>query len=337
MPEGTEAPAGEAASTSKGRREGKRSGGRFALIAGVLLVVIALAVGATTSLFAATLDRSSASAVIGQQELQTDGILAQATVTNVDPLKSEMQIRLAMDHVGSLDNEGLLARPVTLYYSSVDGTKQIDFKKDKPLGATDLMVPLLGDSVASYPWDRYQGDIELTFVTTSDAPAPPAATTAAAGEGTGNPPEAKPADAPAPLPDTVVASSLTVYEQVPAYNVLEVAGTEKDGVLGATFNLRRAPTAIFFSLLVTFIMWALAIGVMLIAVSVVQRRRKFELALITMMAAILFAMPAALRGFQPGIPPPGVLSDFYGFFWCDVIVAISLVTVVTVYLRRGTE
>jgi len=38
-----------------------------------------------------------------------------------------------------------------------------------------------------------------------------------------------------------------------------------------------------------------------------------------------------------GIPPPGVLSDFYGFFWCDAIVAISLVTVVTVYLRRGTE
>ncbi len=149
--------------------------------------------------------------------------------------------------------------------------------------------------------------------------------------------ESRATESKATVPDTVLASSLTVYEQVPAYNVLEVAGKEKDGVLEATFNLRRAPTAIFFSLLVTFIMWALALGVLLIAISVVQRRRRFELALITMMAAILFAMPAALRGFQPGIPPPGVLSDFYGFFWCDVIVAISLVTVVTVYLRRGTE
>jgi hypothetical protein len=45
-------------------------------------------------------------------------------------------------------------------------------------------------------------------------------------------------------------------------------------------------------------------------------------------------MPAALRSSQPGIPAPGVLSDFYGFFWCDAIVAASLVATILVYLKR---
>jgi len=70
---------------------------------------------------------------------------------------------------------------------------------------------------------------------------------------------------------------------------------------------------------------------------VAKRRRKLETAQISMMAVILFAMPAALRSFQPGIPPPGVLSDFYGFFWADIVVALSLVTMLIIYLQRRTD
>jgi hypothetical protein len=123
---------------------------------------------------------------------------------------------------------------------------------------------------------------------------------------------------------------------VPSYSVIEGAITapDADGVLHAHFDVSRAPTAVFFSVLVTGIMWALALGVLFICLSVVLSRRKMEVGLLSMMGAVLFAMPAALRSSQPGIPPPGVLSDFYGFFWCDAIVALSLIVTILVYLGR---
>jgi hypothetical protein len=361
-------------------------GDRAMLTIGLPIVIVAVLATALISMrFANGLDPSSASAVIGPDHL-TDGIATKATVTNIDPAKAEMTIRLAMDPVGVLDDGGgLLARPVTLYYESVDGTKQIDFKAGKPLGTTDLAVPLVDGTISSYPWDQYRGDIALSFYTvgdldpksTSGDPAgttpsttPSATTPTTEGTNTSEPPTSTPpgttattaapadgganADEPASLrtrtraaaadepaaekktetPDTIVPSTMEVYENVPAYNVLDISGDVKDNVLEASFEAKRAPAAIFFSCLVTIVMWALALGVFYIALSVIVGRRKLELAHMTMMAAILFALPAALRSSQPGIPPPGVLSDFYGFFFCDVIVAASLIAILVTYLWR---
>lgn len=363
-------------------------------IAGVLLVVILVLTLVSVSIFRSTLERGQEGAAISTLKGDVvDGIRAEGTISNVDPAKAEMSIRIAMDPVGNLDDSGLLARPVTLYYVSVEGTKQIDFKAGKPLGATDLTVPLLGDTVSSYPWDSYEGDIELLFVTASASsggsgngdtaqPAPqkpptttepstapstapaspgtpepgpgdPAPPDPGAGDGAAGRPTAQEASiavaaalpdtagspaAPEPVLDTLVPVELVVFRNVPAYNVVDVSGSaNQEGVITAHFGVKRAPTAIFFSLLVTAVMWALAIGVLFVALSVILRRRKLELAIISMMAIVLFAMPAALRSFQPGIPPPGVLSDFYGFFWCDVIVAASLLSMLVLYLKRGIE
>lgn len=345
--------------TSSAPRQGKGL-----LIGGIaMMLVIVVVVAVSASVFGASLEKAQEGTDVGAQNI-TDGIKATATVSNVDPVAGQMTVRIAMDPVGNLDqdNTGLLDRPVTLYYDSVDGTKQIDFKAGKPLGSTDLTVPLLGGTVSAYPWDKYNADIQLQFLTTSESASASSSTgsggtsgssgsgSSESSSGTGGesssggssstPASGTSAPAAAAAPkDTIVPAEFVVFKQVPAYSVVDVSAdpTNPDGVLGVHFEVRRASTAIFFSLLVTAIMWVLALGVAFMALMVVTHRRKFELAVMSFMAIILFAMPAALRSFQPGIPPPGVLSDFYGFFWCDIIVAVALSTVLVTYLRRGTD
>jgi hypothetical protein len=302
---------------------------KFLIIGLPILIVTLLAMAFITISFNNSLAPGEEKDAFGDASM-TNGIHAQATINNVDPTKAEVTVRLAMTPVGSLvDSSGLLTKPVTLYYDSIDGTKQIDFKAGKPLGSTDLTVPLLDGTISSYPWDKYTGDISLTFVTVSGT-----STGAQTPEPTSAPAATKSAE---PKPDTIVPATMSVFENVPAYNMIDVNGSANaDGVLDVHLNVSRNSATLFFSGVVTLVMWALALGVFFIALSVVIRRRKFELAQITMMAAILFALPAALRGSQPGIPPPGVMCDYYGFFFCDVIVALSLITVITMYVKRAT-
>ena len=366
---------------------------KFLMIGAPIVIVILVVMALVTTSFNSGLAPGEEKNSFGAANM-TNGIETQATINNVDPTKAEMTVRLTMKPIGSLaDSSELLAKPVTLYYDSADGTKQIDFKAGKPLGSTDLTVPLLDGTISSYPWDKYKGGMQIEFVTVggleasssnregggSTPKAPPTTDTHPTTEvptstsppGTTTPPSADPgvitdpgptpfhgingfvAAEPEPTPataasattkaaeakpDTIVPATMSVFENVPAYNMIDVKGSANaDGVLSVHFDVSRNSATLFFSGVVTLIMWGLALGVFCIALSVAVRRRKLELAQITMMAAILFALPAALRGSQPGIPPPGVLSDFYGFFFCDVIVAVSLITIVITYLKRRPE
>ncbi|MFN8038631.1 MAG: DUF4436 family protein [Acidimicrobiales bacterium] len=304
------------------------------IIGGVIVMVTVLAT-ISSVLFNSTLRREPVTGTIGPSQVD-DGVRVDGTVTNVDLTKNVMTLRITLDPTGSFDtnDSNIPSRPITMYYTGADGTKKVAFEAGKPIGATDLtlslkeaddpIVPQVASPIqGSYPWDTYLAEVDLLFVT-------PSAGASAGGSGAG--------PTPAGASDAVVPANLVVYKTVPAFSVVEAKQkVTPEGVLAVSLEVSRAGTAKFFSLLVTVIMWALAVGVLLITVSVAKRRRKLETAQISMMAVILFAMPAALRSFQPGIPPPGVLSDFYGFFWADIVVALSLVTMLIIYLQRRTE
>jgi len=306
------------------------------IIGGVIVMVTVLAT-ISSVLFNSTLRREPVTGTIGPTQVD-DGVRVDGTVTTVDLTKNVMTLRITLDPTGSFDANGsnIPSRPITMYYTGADGTKKVTFEAGKPIGATDLtlslkeaddpIVPQVASPIqGSYPWDTYLAEVDLLFVT-------PSAGTSTGGSGASAGPGAGGAA------DAVVPANLVVYKTVPAFSVVEAKQkVTPEGVLAVSLEVSRAGTAKFFSLLVTVIMWALAVGVLLITVSVAKRRRKLETAQISMMAVILFAMPAALRSFQPGIPPPGVLSDFYGFFWADIVVALSLVTMLIIYLQRRTD
>ena len=314
------------------------------IIGGVIVLVTVLAT-VSSVLFNSTLRREPVTGTIGPAQVD-DGVRVDGTVTNVDLTKNVLTLRVTLDPVGSFDPNGsnVPSKPITMYYTGADGTKKVAFEAGKPIGATDLVlslkeaddpiIPQLASPIqGSYPWDTYLAEANLLFVTPSAAT--PANGSSAAATPAGTSSTATRADA---VSDAVVPANLVVYKTVPAFSVVEAKqNVTPEGVMAVSLEVSRAGTAKFFSILVTVIMWALAVGVLLITVSVAKRRRKLETAQISMMAVILFAMPAALRSFQPGIPPPGVLSDFYGFFWADIVVALSLVTMLIIYLQRRTE
>ena len=45
----------------------------------------------------------------------------------------------------------------------------------------------------------------------------------------------------------------------------------------------------------------------------------------------------AIRSIEPFVPPMGVLSDFFGFFWAESIVAVSLVIHLYWYCRMKVK
>lgn len=412
-----------AGGNSKEKPTEKRKGAAAVPIFLAITAVVMIAMLTSVSMFRSGTSKDQVGQVLGVKT-GVDGLLADATITSVDPLKNEMTLRLALNPEGVFDDgSGLLAHPVTLYYDTLNGTKQVDFKTKKPLGSVDLSIPLVGDSISSYPWDVYTADVDLLFVTSSKAlegtasptsspTSTPASPPTSGGVPTGGAPAGgpdtegstspPPSEVPAPgttaplvdndpgaVPgvapgggeegaaaairtvgfqgaqqaepkaseptattkadpkkepsaddlDTIVPVSITIYKSIPAYNVVDVTGSgQNEGknvdVISANFSVKRAATAQAFSVAVSVVMWCLALGVLFLAISVISGRRPLELTHISVMAVVMFAMPAALRSFQPGVPPPGVLSDFYSFFWADLIVAGSLIATIFTYVKR---
>jgi hypothetical protein len=71
-------------------------------------------------------------------------------------------------------------------------------------------------------------------------------------------------------------------------------------------------------------MLAVAVGFMNMVRKLVRTDLPPDINELAFGAALLFAFPA-IRSIEPFVPPMGVLSDFFGFFWAESIVAVSLV------------
>ena len=201
------------------KEEQKRSAAVPIFVAITAVIVILMLV--SVSMFRAGTSKDQVGQLLGVKS-GIDGLLADATSTSVDPLKSEMTLRLALTPEGVLDDgSGLLAYPVTLYYDTLNGTKQVDFKTKMPLGSVDLSIPLLGDSISSYPCDVYNADVDLPFVTsgkalegtagsprsattTTSGPAAAPPATISTGSGSATEVQTSPTTSEAPAPGTFV-------------------------------------------------------------------------------------------------------------------------------------
>lgn len=85
-------------------------------------------------------------------------------------------------------------------------------------------------------------------------------------------------------------------------------------VLIVDLKLSRAPTQKFFSLFIAILMWAMSLGIFLMAIAHVWHNRKVEASTIVsiinkgVVSTMLFALPA-VRNMQPGAPPIGCTTD----------------------------
>lgn len=232
-------------------------------------------------------------------------------IVTADPLKGDVVVRLEFTPHGSFAGEGgTLARDLELYVSSATGKNMHEFKKGKRMNPVEAVVEIYEGEPMDYPFDSHTAELSFFFEPSA----------AKGGEAGGS--ETIPVAVE--LRGSVAGLRLdTEYakENTPDHAVIDI-------------GIQRATTAVFFSVFIMIAMWALVIGVLFLVFRVFAGHRKIEISMFSFLGALLFAFPA-LRNSQPGTPPIGTLSDFIAFFWAEVIIALSLLSVVLRWIIRG--
>jgi hypothetical protein len=234
-------------------------------------------------------------------------------IVTADVMKGDIVVRLEFKPHGSfLAADGAtLARDLELYVASATGKNVHEFKKGKRMNPVEAVVEIYEGEPMDYPFDSHTAELAFFF-----EPA------AAKGGETGG--------------DESIPVAIQLGGSVAGLRIDTDYDKENNKPDHAVIDIsiQRATTAMFFSVFIMIAMWALTCGVIFLVYRVFAGHRKIEISMFSFLGALLFAFPA-LRNSQPGTPPIGTLSDFIAFFWAEVIIALSLLTVVICWLVRG--
>ena len=243
------------------------------------------------------------------EKLDKNRIAADAKIVTADPIKGDIAVRLTFTPEGTLATpDGKLARDLVLDVAAATGKHVHEFKKGRKMDPVETIVDIYEGEPMDFPFDQHEGQLAFFF-----------ANAAAAG--------AEPAEQ--------IPVALELRGSVSGLRVDAEYGQENtDTNVVVDISISRARTTMFFSLFIMVAMWALAIGVLCLVYRVFAGQRKIEISMFSFLGALLFAFPA-LRNSQPGTPPIGTLSDFLAFFWAEVIIALSLLSVVLRWIIRG--
>jgi hypothetical protein len=233
-------------------------------------------------------------------------------IVTADPIKGDVVVRLEFTPHGSFasGDGATLSRDLDLYVATATGKNVHEFKKGKRMNPVEAVFEIYEGEPMDYPFDAHTAEIAFFFE--------PAA--GKAGESGGN-------DS---IPMAVELRGSVAGLRIDA----EYAKENQPDHAVIDVSIQRASTAVFFSVFIMVAMWALTIGVICLVFRVFAGHRKIEISMFSFLGALLFAFPA-LRNSQPGTPPIGTMSDFLAFFWAEVIIALSLLSVVLRWLIRG--
>ena len=238
-----------------------------------------------------------------------DGIRIEARLISVDTTKQSAIVRIDPFPVGSYAlsaSAALLTREVVLYTNTVDGSLRHTYRAGDFMDPFETTVPLGGDT-STYPFHHLKVEIDALAST-------------AGGIRAGNAVRLR----------LHVISDLAGYRISPRSVTREGAGT----ILQVVLRVSPSWPAVLFAVFIMAVMWALALAAVVVAVTLVTRRRRFEGAFAGFLAVLLFAFPT-VRNALPGIPPVGVLFDYAAFFWAEAIVALALIALIAGWATRS--
>ena len=264
----------------------------------------------------------------GEQE--SDCLVLHISVMEVDPITQELSLRLVPEPRGNLLAPGAQVLASDLFLDMqgarasfgstlAEGRSDIVFNRGRFMSPADVTILLDGGSVDRYPFDSYRVDFMAQL-------SRPDSTTATGFRGV-------------PL---AIKANLGVAGYELSVTETPAAGVKggRDGLtqtatdtVALAISVRRSQTAFGFAIFLMVIVGSLALACASVAVWVCVLGRKVEPQFFTWMAGTLFAI-VGLRGVLPGHPPLGALPDFLVFMWAESIVALSLLVIVAVYLRR---
>ncbi|HJQ23401.1 MAG TPA: DUF4436 family protein [Blastocatellia bacterium] len=270
---------------------------------------------------------------ISDKPADNDYIKVDLKVIGVDPIKGDMTVRMAFNPEGDMQKDEFSpAHDITLFINSATGKQEHKFEKGKRMNPMDVTIPLEGQA-SDYPFDSHEAVLEMIMTTPVKAEAKPEQPKETGDE----------EHAAAPKPQEK-GSFYDTNEPVPM--AVEFEGSipglkldaEKDkdsdvGYTGIEMKISRSSTVVFFSTFVMILMLCLTLVAIIMMLRFWLGGRKVELGAMSLYGAMLFAFPA-MRNSQPGVPPLGTYSDFISFFWAESLIAILLVTIISLWAFR---
>jgi hypothetical protein len=276
----------------------------------IILICLALFVGAFSgALYFYQSDRTQKSAnLLFGDDKEPNRMEVAVTLLGVDPIKGELNFRFVSIPEGTYAaKEGRLAKELKFFTGIESGKAEVTLEKNRIPDPVTGSISIAKGKVSDYPFDEHSSDFFLFF---------------------SNPKDEK----------EEVPMALHFYGAIAGYNVDAdyIPKTEfesSDSYIGLRINVSRSVITKSFSIFLMFAMWLIGLVVFIMTMVVALQPRPIEFGMFTLIAGMLFALPA-VRNLQPNVPPLGGLSDFLSFFWAESLVAVSLPILFLTWLTR---
>ncbi|ELS34674.1 MULTISPECIES: DUF4436 family protein [Pseudanabaena] len=276
----------------------------------LILLFLALFIGAFSSaLYFYQNDRTQRSAdlVFGDDKIP-NRLDVDVSLLAIDPIKGELTLRFAPKPEGTYSTkEFYLTKDLKFFTGIESGKSEVTLEKNHIIDSVTGTISIVKGRVSDYPFDSHVSDLYIFFT--------------------------NPKDEKEEIPILV-----NFYGAVSGYNVdadyipkNEFQST--DEVKALRINISRSIITKSFSIFLMLAMWLIGLVIFTMSMVVLWQPRPIEFGMFTLIAGMLFALPA-VRNLQPGVPPLGGLSDFLSFFWAESLVALSLPILFFTWLVR---
>jgi hypothetical protein len=244
-------------------------------------------------------DAGADEATLSKGTVPADRVTMHVRVASIDPTKQSAVLAILPEPEGKLTDDGGYSAKEDLEFDIVtdDGTKTVKIKAGDPMVTTQVPISIDGE-VSAYPNDAYDGDIEI---------------------------------------DSETPFQLDGESHIQAYSTdMTLDEHSKAGELTMNFEFKRSLSIVIFAWFVMGLITLVALLAIAVAGGVAVRGFKFEFGMIGWIGALLFVLPA-IRNSLPGQPPIGTVGDFAIFFWAEIFVVLSLISLVVTWYRRSAK
>ncbi len=275
----------------------------------VMLIFLALFIGAFSgALYFYQNDRTQRSANLAFGDDKTVNRMDVAVnLLGVDPIKGEINLRFAPKPEGTYAKDDRLTKELKFFTGIESGKAEVTLEKNRIPDTVAGSLSIFNGRVSDYPFDKHSSDFYLFF---------------------SNPKDEK----------EEIPMAINFYGAISGYNIdvdyIPKAEFESSDVyMGLRVIISRSVITKSFSIFLMISMWLIGLVVFTMTMAVLWLPRPIEFGMFTLIAGMLFALPA-VRNLQPGVPPLGGLTDFLSFFWAESLVAISMPILFFCWLTR---
>lgn len=229
-----------------------------------------------------------------------DRIDVTAWISRVDPAAQTLAMTVTnVRPNGKLaDAQGAFADDATVVVNSI-GDWRFSVQASDSASDDNLTMGIIGP-ITDYPFDRYDGSIELHVYGADGKELP---------------------------------TAITVFNTDAFFEVDTAQQEPTNGGTLISLSIRRSASTMVFVIFIMLLMLGLAAAAATAAFYILHGRRGLIFPGCSLMAAMLFAL-IPLRNAVPGNPPIGSIIDFASFFIAEATIAISLISCVVLGYRH---